>query len=129
VDGGGTNRLTAPGVRIKTGQTARYDAALRTGTLITGLISGPGGDVPDWATVSAVNADTYDTMAAVSLDADGRYRLRVAGPQKVKIYFDGSVAGSWVQRWYPGVADFSAGRTLNIPPSATTITANMSLTP
>jgi hypothetical protein len=127
--GGGTNRLTAPGVRIRTGQTARSDAALRTGTVITGLASGPGGVVPEWATVSAVNADTYDTMAAVSLDADGRYRLHVAGPQQVKIYFDGSVEGSWVQRWYPGVADFSAGRTLSIPPSATTITANLTVTP
>ncbi|WP_344084001.1 carboxypeptidase-like regulatory domain-containing protein [Luedemannella helvata] len=126
--GGGTDRLKATGVRVRTGQTTRYDATLRTGVLITGAITVPGGGVPDWAQVSAVDADTFDVLAYVPLDSDGRYRLHVTGPNKVKLLFEGSAAGSWVQRWYPGVADFTRGRTIPVPPAGT-LTADFVLAP
>ncbi|GAA1807435.1 hypothetical protein GCM10009682_31610 [Luedemannella flava] len=126
--GGGTNRLTATGIRVKVNTISSYDVRLRTGTLIAGTATGPGGRALDWGFIKAVNAETYDVMAYVQVGTDGRYRLRAAGPQRIKLLFDGSVAGSWVQRWYPTATDFPSGRTISVPTSGS-LTADFTITP
>jgi len=117
--GGGNNRLTATSVRVRTGQVTAHNVALRRGTMLTGRITGPAGQPPDFAEVTVVNAHTFDTLVHSTTGTDGVFTTHVLGPQDVKLLIVAAVDGLPVTVWYRDAADFGHGRTIPVPASGT----------
>ena len=126
--GGGTDRRKATPVRVRVDRTTRYDVALRRGTAVTGTVLGPDGRPPQSASVSVLNADTFDVMARVEAGPDGRYVARVGGPQRVKVVVIGDTDGGPVYGWHPAAADFADARTVSVPASGT-VRADVTVAP
>ena len=117
--GGGNNRLTATPIRVRSGQVTAHNAALRRGTTLTGRITGPAGQPPDFAEVAVVNAHTFDTLVHLNTGADGVFTTHVLGPQDVKLLIVAAIDGLPVTVWYRDAVDFGHGRTIPVPASGT----------
>jgi hypothetical protein len=117
--GGGTNRLAAEKVRVRTGQTTPYDLALRRGTTLTGRVTGPEGSTPDFGLITVYHARTFDVMGQVAMRGDGTYSLPVVGPQDVILLVETGFGGRPLIRWYDNATDFSRARVVRIPSSGT----------
>lgn len=115
-------------VRVRVGQTSSYNYALRQGATVTGTVLGPDGKAPVYAAINIVNAGTLDVMGQGSTGADGTYSLKVFGPQKVKVLFEGPVGNGWTRQWYRDADTFTDARTVSVP-NRGTVTVNATLTP
>jgi hypothetical protein len=119
--GGGNNRLTATTIRVRTDQTAEYDATLRKGTTLTGRILGPNGARPESAAVTVINAVTFDAMGHTELASDGTYTVHVLGPQAVGLQVEATLRSRYQLGWYDRAADFAHAATVQIPAAGTRI--------
>jgi len=119
--GGGANRFAAVPVPVRANETTPYDVKLQKGSTLTGRITGPAGQPPDFAEMHVINAKSFDTMSRPAIDADGTFAARLVGPQEVKLLIIASVSGQFVVMWYPSAPDFAHGQALSIPDTGTTV--------
>src|SRR4029079_14530692 len=104
--GGGNNPLKGPPVKVRNGPATKYKRALRRGTVLNGRITGPAWQGPDWGDVTVVNAQTFDTMARATTDADGNSAVPLLGPQDVKLLIVASLDSFPFTFWYRDEPDF-----------------------
>ncbi|HEX6684870.1 MAG TPA: carboxypeptidase-like regulatory domain-containing protein [Candidatus Limnocylindrales bacterium] len=119
--GGGSNRFTATRIPVRVNESTRFDEVMREGAVLTGRITGPAGQPPDWAEVSVVNAKSFDILSHLTVGSDGSYTARLTGPQEVKLHIIASVGGLTTIMWYPNGGEFAQGRTVPVPPAGTTV--------
>jgi len=119
--GGGANRFAAKPIPVHEDQTTPYNVKLQKGSTLTGRITGPAGQPPDFAEIHVINAKTFDRMGRVDIAADGGYSARLLGDQEVKLQIIASVAGMFVVMWYPNAPTFAEGQSIPIPDSGTTV--------
>jgi len=126
--GGGNNRFTAEGVKIKSGKTTVYDVQLRKGTLLTGTVTTSDGRPFGEARIVVINALTHDEMSSGDTGPDGVYRVPVLGPQDVKIQYYAAVNDQPAGGFYLNAADFAHAKTVTIPANGTkTINVRLAL--
>jgi hypothetical protein len=121
--GGGANRFAATPIPLRANEIKRYDVRLAKPATLTGRISGPAGEPPDFAEVHVINAKSFDTMDRPAIGPDGTFTARLVGPQEVKLHIIASVGGRFVVMWYPSAPDFAHGQTVSIPESGATSVA------
>jgi hypothetical protein len=126
--GGVNNRLDATPVRIRAGQATTYDVKLRTGTTLTGRVSGTSGQLPTSGTVTVVDARTFDTVATATIGPDGVYTAHVFGPQDVRLLVEVTLDERYTFIWESRAADFDHGRTVSVPSNGTK-TVNVTVPP
>jgi hypothetical protein len=108
------NRDKALGIRVRAGETTRYDTALGAGTLVTGTVYGPTGAEADGGRIAFVST------AGDELDVGSTYMLmrpyvaRVKGPVKVKVEYSATVGAQEYEGWVGGTG-FADASTLSIP--------------
>jgi hypothetical protein len=119
--GGGANRFAATPIPVRPNEVTPHDVQLQKGTTLTGRITGPAGQPPDFAEVHVINAKSFDTMSRPVIGPDGSFSARLVGPQEVKLHIIASVGGRFVVRWYPDAPDFASGRAVPIPDDGTTL--------
>jgi carboxypeptidase family protein len=104
-----SNRDKALGIRVRVGETTRYDTALGAGTVVTGQVFGPTGVEADSARVTLVST-TGDELAAGDMYLSVRsYTARVKGPVRVKVEYSAMVGAQEYDGWVggTGIADAS----------------------
>ncbi|WP_412540093.1 carboxypeptidase regulatory-like domain-containing protein [Longispora sp. K20-0274] len=84
--GGAGDRTKAKKIQVVAGGTTNYFAKLSQGNTVSGTVAG----AAQWVRVLAVNAVTGDIMGWANVGADGRYTMRVAGPQTVRFVVEDS---------------------------------------
>ncbi|MGE5156239.1 MAG: hypothetical protein ACM3JP_01945 [Betaproteobacteria bacterium] len=97
------------------------------GTTLTGQVTGPDGTVTRHARIIVFNAATGEQM----YDADDAgtppvYTAHVLGPQKIKLFYEGSVNGV-SYHGFVGGADFASATTFSVTRSGTK-TINVTMT-
>ena len=119
--GGGANRFAATPIPVHANETTPYDVTLQKGTTLTGRITGPAGQPPEFAEISVVNAKSFDIMSRPAIGPDGIFTARLVGPQDVKLHIIASAGGRFVVMWYPNASDFAHGQAVSIPDSGTKV--------
>ena len=115
--GGVSDRNQAADIKVKVGRTTTYDIAMQRGTTVTGTVIGPDGTRATFARITFVNARTGDEMGSGDL-SQGTYTAHIAGPQQVKLRYEGQVKGDVYSGWVGGT-DFASATVLTIPASGT----------
>jgi hypothetical protein len=113
--GGGANRFAATPIPVRANETTPYDVVLQKATTLTGRITGPAGQPPDFAEITIVNAKSFDIMSRPEIGPDGVFTAKLVGPQEVKLHIIASAGGRFVVMWYPEAGDFAHGQPLSIP--------------
>lgn len=117
--GATADRLRARPVRVRAGATATADAALTTGTMLSGTITIA--EMPFYSQVVAFHAETGDVVGVA--DAAEDYRLRLLPGQRVVLRCDCAYTPS---RWYPNAAGIDGARRLRV--GTAPVTAHFDLT-
>lgn len=113
--GGTGNRFKAERIAVKAGATTTYDAALRSGSVLRGTVTSPGGGL-DSGRLTAYNSVTADPIAVADFTTDGTYRMLVIGPQDVKIQYEATFeGGATPQGWYDAATSFADADRVGIP--------------
>jgi hypothetical protein len=125
--GGVANRDDATGVQVRAGATTTFNAALTTGSTLTGTVAGPDGTLTSQSRIVVFNALTGDEM----YDADGGgsppgYTAHLLGPQKVKLFYTGIVHGVFYAGFVGGT-DLASATVFRIPQHGT-LTVNITMT-
>jgi hypothetical protein len=128
--GGGNNRLTAEGVKVKVGLTKTHNIRLRKGSTLAGTIVGADGRPIDGSVrVTVINALSLDEMGSGNTDATGAFTVPVLGPQDIKIKIEGLVDGTPVTAYFKNAADLASAKTVTVPGSSGTKTITITITP
>jgi 5-hydroxyisourate hydrolase-like protein (transthyretin family) len=117
--GGGSSRLTATPVPVRAGDTTTFDVALRAGTILTGTLRLPDGQVPGFGAITIVDADTYDQIASVTTVSEGRYTVHYTGPVRAAFAVTASTIGGLGEGWHRQAADFPHARVVRLPAGGT----------
>jgi Carboxypeptidase regulatory-like domain len=120
--GGSTSRFEAEPIPVRANETTTYNMKVDAGATLTGRVTGPDGQPPDFAQVFVVNSKSFDILDIPAVRPDGSFTSRLAGPQEVKLQLVGSVGRHFVVRWYPNAPDFAQGQAVPIPASGTVTT-------
>jgi hypothetical protein len=128
--GGGNNRLTAEGVRVKVGLTKTHNIKLRKGSTLAGTIVGADGQpINGSARVTVINALSLDEMSSGDTIASGAFTVPVLGPQDIKIKIEGSVNGLPATVFFKNAADLASAKTVTVAGGSATKTITVTLTP
>ncbi|MGV9210328.1 carboxypeptidase regulatory-like domain-containing protein [Micromonospora sp. RB23] len=84
------SRFTATPVTVTAGAAARQNAQLDSGVTLTGTFRTPDGTDYTSGWVVARSADTGDIAGSGSIE-DGRFSIRIKGPQRVYFTYDASL--------------------------------------
>jgi hypothetical protein len=126
--GGGADRAAATRVRVRVGAATQADFKMRTGVLVTGTLTSPTGQLPQFGAVSVYDAETFDFLGSVLVDASGRFSVRVLGGQRVKLQVGAMFNGSYVSNFWPDQENFALARAVHVPPTGT-LSLNLTIIP
>jgi len=114
------NRILADPVRVRSGQTTRYDTKMRRGTAVTGLITLAPGAPGDFVRITAYHALTGDELGSVDPAPGEPYLLRVLGPTLIRLDYSASdLHGEFIGGWYDRESSFQEADIVVVPKSGT----------
>jgi protocatechuate 3,4-dioxygenase beta subunit len=117
------NRFKAVHIPVAAGATATYDMALTSTSTLSGKVVVPAGLPATGWRLTLVNVVTGDQMAELDSYAQqpgGKFSVRVAGPQQVKIHWSArNEDGLDADGWHDHATDQASAKRVGVPASGT----------